>query len=67
MKARRASATARLIAAATVLCAHDPSAADLVPTGASDWCEEFLSTSRSDRWLRASARPTATRAAWRLL
>jgi len=67
MKAGRASATARLIAAATVLCAHDPSAANLVLPGAREWCEEFLSTSRSDRWLRASARPAVARAAWRLL
>ncbi len=67
MKAGQASATARLIAAATVLCAHDPAAADLVPPGAASWCEAFLSTSPADRWLRASARPAATRAAWRLL
>jgi methyltransferase (TIGR00027 family) len=67
MKAGQASATARLIAAATVLCAHDPTAVDLVPRGAAGWCEEFLSTSRADRWLRASSRPAATRAAWRLL
>jgi len=67
MKAGQASATARLIAAATVLCSYDQSAADLVSPGAAGWCEEFLSTSRADRWLRASARPAATRAAWRLL
>jgi methyltransferase (TIGR00027 family) len=67
MRARRASATARLIAAATVLCAHDPTAADLVPPAAAGWCDEFLSTSRADRWLRASARLAAARAAWRLL
>jgi methyltransferase (TIGR00027 family) len=67
MKAGKASATARLIAAATVLCAHDPAAADLVAPGAAGWCEAFLSTTRGDRWLRASVRPAAARAAWRLL
>jgi hypothetical protein len=50
MKAGQASATARLIAAATVLCGHDLAAADLVSPGAAGWCEEFLSTSRADRW-----------------
>ena len=34
MKAGQASATARLIAAATVLCGHDLAAADLVSPGA---------------------------------
>ena len=42
-------------------------AADLVSPGAAGWCEEFLSTSRADRWLRASARSAATRSMWRLL
>ena len=67
MRAGKASATARIIAAATVLCAHDPATADLVAPGAAGWCEEFLSTSRTDRWLRASCRSAAGRAAWRLL
>ena len=67
MRAGKASATARLIAAATVLCAYDAAAADLVAPGAAGWCEEFLSTSRADRWLRASRRSAATRAMWRLL
>ena len=67
MRAGKASATARLIAAATVLCVHDAATADLVSPGAARWCEEFLSTSRADRWLRASCRSAAARAAWRLL
>ena len=67
MKAGEASATARVIAAATVLCARDPATAHLVAPGAAPWCEEFLSTSRADRWLRASCRSAAGRAAWRLV
>ena len=67
MKADKASATARLIAAATVMCAHDAKTADLVAPGASEWCEAFLSTSRADRWLLSSARSGVSRAAWRLL
>jgi methyltransferase (TIGR00027 family) len=67
MKADKASATARVIAAATVLCAHDAATADQVAPGAAPWCEEFLSTSRADRWLRASCRSAAGRAAWRLV
>jgi len=67
MRADEASATARLIAAATVLCARDAADAGLVAPGAADWCEAFLSASRGGRWLRASCRPAAGRAAWRLL
>jgi O-methyltransferase involved in polyketide biosynthesis len=67
MKAGKASATARLIAAASVLCADDPATADLVSPGAAEWCEAFLSTTTGDRWLRASCRSSAARAAWRLL
>ncbi len=67
MKADKASATARLIAAATVMCAHDAKTADLVAPGATEWCEAFLSTSGADRWLRSSAKSGVSRAAWRLL
>ena len=67
MKADQASATARLIAAATVLCAQDSQTADLVAPSAAEWCAAFLATSRGDRWLRSSARSRASRAAWRLL
>ncbi len=67
MKAGKASATARIIAAATVLCAHEPAAADLVAPGAAAWCEAFLATTKGDRWLRASGRSAAARAAWRLV
>ncbi len=67
MKADKASATARLIAAATVMCTRDPTTANLVTPGAAEWCEAFLSTSRADRWLRSSARSGVSRAAWRLL
>ena len=67
MKAGKASATARVIAAATVMCAHDATTSDLVAPGAARWCEEFLSTSKADRWLQASGKSAACRAAWRLL
>ena len=36
-----------------------PATADLVAPGAAGWCEEFLSTSKADRWLRASCRSAA--------
>jgi len=49
VKPDRPSATSRLIAAATVLAARSPADADLVPPGASEWSEAFLSTSPIDR------------------
>lgn len=67
MKAGQASATARIIAAATVMDALDPATADLVPPGAASWCEAFLSTTGADRRLLASARSPAGRAWWRLV
>jgi methyltransferase (TIGR00027 family) len=67
MKAGKASATARVIAAATVMCAHDATTSDLVAPGAARWCEEFLSMSKADRWLQASGKSAACRGAWRLL
>ena len=67
MKAGKESATARVIAGATVICAHDAAFSDLVAPGAARWSEEFLSTSKMNRWLRASCRSAAGRAAWRLV
>jgi O-methyltransferase involved in polyketide biosynthesis len=54
MRADRASMTARLIAAATVMCQHVPQLRPLVPQGAAEYCRQFLATSRSDRFLRWS-------------
>jgi methyltransferase (TIGR00027 family) len=67
MKAGNASATARLIAGATVLSARDPAAADLIAPEAARWSEAFLSASKTGRRLLASCRPAIGRAAWRLL
>jgi methyltransferase (TIGR00027 family) len=61
----RASATAVLIAAATVM-RGDASGPGPAPTGAVAWCERFLSTTRGHRWLRASAQCAPGRALWRL-
>ena len=67
MKADKASATSRLIAAATVLCAREAQTADLVAPSATEWARDFLSTSTADRWLRSSAESGLSRAAWKLL
>jgi methyltransferase (TIGR00027 family) len=67
MKTGKASATARLIAGATVLCASDPATADLVPPGSAEWCEAFLSESKTGQRLVASCRYAPARVAWRLL
>jgi methyltransferase (TIGR00027 family) len=67
MRVGKASATARLIAGATVLCASDPTTADLIPSGSARWCEAFLSASNSGRRLVASCRSPLVRSAWRLL
>ena len=67
MKADRASATARVIAAATVMLAKEPRGAGLVPPQAVAWCRLLLSTNASDRMLAASASFAPTRALWRLI
>lgn len=66
MNANRASATARLIAAATVM-RHEARATGAAPDGAAPWCERFLSTSRADRMLLRSARFRPGRAWWRFV
>lgn len=66
MKASRPSATARVIAAATVLSSRDPREAGLVPEASAAWCARLLSTSAADRLLLASVRSAAGRAGWRL-
>lgn len=65
MRSDRPSATARLIAAATVMHETHPDPAARPPAGAAAWCETFLSTSWADRLLLASVRTRAGRAWWR--
>jgi methyltransferase (TIGR00027 family) len=67
VKADRASATARLIAAATVLCEFDRDESGRAPAGAAEWCAMFLSTSRLDRLLLRSVRSWVGRVVWRAL
>jgi O-methyltransferase involved in polyketide biosynthesis len=62
----RASATAVLIAAATVM-RGESSGSGPAPTGAVAWCERFLSTTRGHRWLRRSVQCSPGRAWWRLV
>lgn len=59
MKEGRASATARLIALATVMREHD------APVGAAPWCARMLSTHRTDRLLLRSVRFPPSRVLWR--
>jgi len=67
MKQEQASSTAKVIAASTVLLAHDPQTAALVAPGAERLCAAFLSVSATDRLLCASARHRAVRPLWRAL
>lgn len=64
MKQQQASATAKVIAASTVLLANDAKTASLVPPGAAALCEAFLSEGTGDRLLCASARSRAARPLW---
>jgi len=65
MKSNRASNTAKVIAASTILLASERHQSDLVAPGAAELCEIFLSGSISDRILAASARHPLTRCFWR--
>lgn len=67
MKADRPSATAALIAAATLLLAADKRQEDLVAPGAVRLCQEFLSGSLAGKLLAGSAQCVATRWFWRML
>jgi methyltransferase (TIGR00027 family) len=66
MKEGVPSATARLIAAATVMAATEPGLRDLAPARAVDWSQRFLSVRPQDRRLLWSVRSRACRWAWRL-
>src|SRR4051812_12387598 len=67
MRTRHASATARLIAAATVMAAHEPHRAGSICPGAAVWAERFLSTTTSDRLLLASVKSHIGRTFWRMM
>lgn len=67
MNPRQASATAKVIAAGTILLASDPRTAALVAPGAAAQCKKLLSATWRDRWLAASAAQPLTRALWRWL
>lgn len=62
MSRPRASGTARLIAAAAILAANTPRLRPLVPARAEELSRLFLSTSRTDRVLRAAVSNAAGRA-----
>lgn len=65
MKDAQASSTSKVIAAATIALASRPETSHLVSPGAAMWCEVFLSGSRADRLLAASARHRVAAALWR--
>jgi methyltransferase (TIGR00027 family) len=65
MKAAQASATAKVIAASTLLLDSDARTAPLVAPGAAALCRQLLSGNRADRWLAWSAVHPVTRALWR--
>jgi methyltransferase (TIGR00027 family) len=67
VKAGQASATAKVIAASTLLLASRPTDCDAVPVGAATLCRQFLSTTWADRCLAASASSAWTRWCWLVL
>ncbi|MGH8163412.1 MAG: class I SAM-dependent methyltransferase, partial [Rhodanobacteraceae bacterium] len=67
MKPERASSTAKVIAASTILLASDPRTSNLVAHGAAELCQKLLSGSAIDRWFARSAEYPPTRAVWRCL
>jgi methyltransferase (TIGR00027 family) len=67
VRSDRASSTAKLIAASTILLASDPRTATLVAPGARALCERFLSGNPADRMLARSASFAPARMLWRML
>jgi methyltransferase (TIGR00027 family) len=67
VKDAQASSTAKVIAAATIALATDPTTAHLVSPGAATWCKVFLSSRPADRLLAKSAQHPLGRALWRRL
>jgi len=64
MKSQGASATAKVIAASTILLGSKPSTSALVAPNAASLCKMFLSGSRADRCLARSAANPVTRRLW---
>ena len=67
MSSGRVSATARVIAAATILLANDKRNGWLVAPGADALCAQFLAGTFGDRLLAGSARQPLVRPLWRWL
>jgi methyltransferase (TIGR00027 family) len=67
VKPGRASSTAKVIAASTLLAASDPHRGALADAAALPLCRAFLSVAAADRWLRAAAELPALRPIWRAL
>lgn len=67
MRPDQPSATARVIAVATLLLDSRAQTRALVAPGAAEWCRRLLAPRFSDRWLGRTARSRLTRWAWRWL
>lgn len=67
MKPAKASNTAKVIAASTILLASDVRTSALVAPGAAALCRSLMSGRRVDRWLAISAAHPVTRAVWRTI
>jgi methyltransferase (TIGR00027 family) len=67
MRSGRASATAKVIAASTILLASDQRTASLVAPGADALCRQFLASTPADGMLARSAGHPLTRPLWRWL
>lgn len=65
MKSGKASGTAKVIAAATILLDSEGTEPNPTAPGAAELCRHFLSTCWSDRMLAASASHPITRRLWR--
>jgi len=65
MNLDKASSTAKVIAASTILLDSDPRTAHLVAPGAAALCKRLLSRTRAERLLARSAAQPWTRAIWR--
>lgn len=65
MRSSKASRTAKVIAASTILLESDERSSSDVAPGAAGLCRIFLSGSMADRLLALSARCPPTRACWR--
>jgi O-methyltransferase involved in polyketide biosynthesis len=67
VKANKASTTARLIAAATIMREREGDAGAAAPQGAAAWCQRLLSQTHVDRLLQRSVEAAIGRGGWRLV